>query len=202
MRKIIFYLIVLLLLNNYLFSSTVIDTKDSKPPKWLQYITDYIQIRKLYPKQFPFVEFNSIDLDESEYTKDDIDILAKSYINEMKVRTLPILNDMILLFVDENNIYTDYSNYKKYQNKAEKYLFSVLSYFEDDNYFWVLRKDTNNKKEIVAYYLFLIDYDILADEFKKIIDKLAIDFNHRTVSKEELKIFFADENIMNSMFKY
>lgn len=202
MRKIIFYLIVLLLLNNYLFSSTVIDTKDSKPPKWLQYITDYVQIRKLYPKQFPFVEFNSIGLDESEYTKDDIDILARSYINEMKVRTLPILNDMILLFVDENNIYTDYSNYKKYQNKAEKYLFSVLSYFEDDNYFWVLRKDTNNKKEIVAYYLFLIDYDILADEFKKIIDKLAIDFNHRTVSKEELKFFFADENIMNSMFKY
>lgn len=202
MRKIIFYLIMLLLFNNYLFSSTVIDTKDSQPPKWLQYITDYVQISKLYPKQFPFVEFYSIGLDELEYTKDDIDILAISYINEMKVRALPILNDMILFFIDENKIYTDYSNYKKYQNKAEKYLFTVLSYFEDDNYFWVLRKDTNNKKEIVAYYLFLIDYDILAYEVKKIIDKLAIDFNHRTVSIEELKNFFADENIMNSMFKY
>ena len=192
----------MLSLNNYLFSNPIIDSKDSQTPKWLQYVTDYEQLDKLYPGKIPFVEYYLIDFDELEYTKDDIDILAKYYINEMKVNTLQPLNNMIMLFINENNIYTDYNNYKKYEKTVEKYLFTVLSYFEDDNYFWVLRKDTNNKKVILVYYLFLIDYDILADEFKKIIDKLAIDFNHRTVSKEELKNFFADEDIMSSILNY
>ena len=204
MKKIIFYLIMLLLFNNYLFSSTVIDSKYSQAPKWVQYVTDYVQLRKLYPRKMPIVEFYSFDLSETAWNEDwneDIDNLGKYFINESKLNGMNILRNIIISFVNINDIYTKVLNYEEYGFKIDKYLLSVLPYLEEEDIFWIT-KYREEKYMANFYYLFLIDYDILADEFKKIIDKLAIDFNHRTVSKEELKNFFAAEDIMSSILNY
>lgn len=197
MKQIIFYFIILTLYSNNLFSnSTGISSNDYKVPKWIEYLGKP-QIRTLYPKSMPLVGFYSIDLDEYDLDKynlnEDINKLSKHFINEVKLQTITIiLNGVIMGFIINNNIYDSYDD-EEYRFKLDKYSLALLPYLEEKDLFFYI-ENIDDKYIVKLCYLFLIDDNILVEEVKKIIDKLAIDFNHRTVSKKALRESITDKN--------